>query len=172
MTSPYLGEIKLMPWSFAPRGWAFCAGQIMSISQNAALFSLLGTTYGGNGTSNFALPDLRGRVPIHRDQQGVYPQGAMEGEEQETLSISEMPAHNHAFLGTSALAGGSAPTGGTILAAPSPNTGALYGPDTTPTALKANSISTVGGNQPHNNMQPFLTMNYCIALSGIFPSRN
>jgi microcystin-dependent protein len=172
MSDPYLGEIKLMPWSFAPRNWAFCAGQLLSISQNTALFSLLGTTYGGNGQTNFALPDLRGRVPIHRDQQGQYPQGDSSGEEQETLSLSEMPAHNHSFVGTSDASGGVAPTGGTILAGPAPATAGFYGPDTTPTPLSAFSVSTVGGNQAHNNMQPFLAMNYCIALNGIYPSRN
>lgn len=172
MTNPYLGEIKLMPWNFAPRGWAFCAGQILSIQQNTALFSLLGTIYGGNGSTTFGLPDLRGRVPIHRDQQGQYPQGDMEGEEQETLSLSEMPAHNHAFVGTSAASGSGAPNGSTILGAPNQPTGAYYGPDTTPTPIAPTSVSPVGGNQPHQNMQPFLTMNYCIAINGIFPARN
>ncbi len=173
MSNPYLGEIKLMPYNFAPRGWAFCAGQILAIQTNTALFSLLGTTYGGNGTSNFGLPDLRGRVPIHRDQQGLYPQGDMEGEEQVLLSISQMPAHNHAFNGGNILAAVASPTGITILANPAPAaTAALYGSDSTPTSLNPLSISTIGGNQPHNNMQPFLTMQYCIALSGIFPARN
>ncbi len=172
MSNPYLGEIKLMPYNFAPRGWAFCAGQILAISTNTALFSLLGTTYGGNGQSNFGLPDLRGRVPIHRDQQGIYPQGDMEGEEQVSLSLSQMPAHNHSFMGTSLPGGAVAPGGTQILGAPNPATFALYGADSTPTALNPLSISTIGGNQPHNNMQPFLTMQYCIALSGIFPARN
>jgi microcystin-dependent protein len=172
MSNPYLGEIKLMPYNFAPRGWAFCAGQILAIQSNTALFSLLGTTYGGNGTSNFGLPDLRGRVPIHRDQQGIYPQGDMEGEEQVTLSISQMPAHNHSFIGANTNAGNTAPTGITILATPNPATATFYGSDSTPTALNPTSISTIGGNQPHNNMQPFLAMQYCIALSGIFPARN
>src|ERR1700709_1115265 len=114
MSNPYLGEIKLMPYNFAPRGWAFCAGQIMAIQTNTALFSLLGTTYGGNGTTNFGLPDLRGRVPIHRDQQGIYPQGDMEGEEQVFLSISQMPAHNHAFNSGNILAVTTSPNGITI----------------------------------------------------------
>lgn len=136
------------------------------------MFSLLGTIYGGNGQTTFGLPDLRGRVPIHRDQQGQYPQGDMEGEEQETLSLSEMPAHNHSFVGTSAAGGAGSPTGLTILAAPNLPANAYYGPDTTPTPIAPTSVSPVGGNQPHQNMQPFLTMNYCIALNGIFPARN
>ena len=172
MTSPYLGEVKLMPWSFAPRGWAFCAGQILSIQQYTALFSLLGTTYGGNGTTTFALPDLRGRVPIHRDQQGQYPQGEMEGEEQETLSLSEMPAHSHAFVGTSANGGAKIPTG-TILATSSTAANMFYAADTSPLQpLSPASVSTIGGSQPHQNMQPYLTMNYCIALVGMYPARN
>jgi microcystin-dependent protein len=173
MSNPYLGEIKLVPYTFAPRGWAFCAGQIVAIQTNTALFSLLGTTYGGNGTSNFGLPDLRGRAPIHRDTQGQYPQGIMEGEEQVFLSLLQMPAHNHFFMGGNILSIVVAPNGITILSNPAPAaTAALYGPDTTPTSLNPLSVATIGGSQPHNNMQPFLTMSYIIALSGIFPARN
>ena len=173
MAEPFLGELRLMSFTFPPRNWALCDGQTMSIAQNQALFALLGTMYGGNGQTTFALPDLRGRVPIHRDQQGIYPQGDMEGEEQVTLSLSQMPAHNHSFLGGNILSVAVAPNGITILTNPAPAaTAALYGADTTPTALNPLAISTIGGNQPHNNMQPFLTMQYCIALSGIFPARN
>lgn len=168
---PYLGEIKLLPWGFVARGWALCNGQLMSISQNAALFALLGTTYGGNGVQTFALPNLQGRVAMHRDTQGQYPLGAIAGEEQVGLSLSQMPMHNHAFVGSTATGTGRAPTG-SVLATPSV-ANSFYAPDSNPVQpLIPSSVNTVGGGQAHNNMQPFLVMNYCIALQGVFPSRN
>jgi microcystin-dependent protein len=169
MSNPYLGEIKLVPYNFAPRGWSFCAGQILPISSNTALFSLLGTTYGGNGTSTFALPDLRGRVPIHRDTQGLFPQGDVDGQETVTLTTSTMPQHNHAFNGTSSTA--NAPSANNNILA-STAAGKFYALATTPVALAANSVGSIGSGTAHANMQPYLVMNYIIALSGVFPARN
>ncbi len=168
--NPYIGEIRLLAFEFAPRTWAQCNGQLLSIQQNTALFSLLGTTYGGNGINNFALPDLRGRAGMHRSTNGQYPQGASAGVEQETLQLSEMPQHFHAFYGTSGTGGARQPKG--RLGTPSV-TNNFYAADTNPLQpLIATSISPVGSGQPHNNMQPYLVMNYCIALQGIYPSRN
>ncbi len=169
--NPYIGEIRLLAFEFAPRTWAQCNGQLLSIQQNTALFSLLGTTYGGNGINNFALPDLRGRAGMHRSTNGQYPQGASAGVEQETLQLSEMPQHFHAFNGTSGAGNARRPINGR-LATPSV-TNNFYAADTnTLQPLIATSISPVGSGQSHNNMQPYLVMNYCIALQGIFPSRN
>ena len=169
MTQPFLGEIRLFTWNWAPRGWALCQGQIMPISQNTALYSLLGTYYGGNGSSTFGLPDLRGRVPISMGQ--YYVMGEQDGQENVTLTLATMPAHNHVFSGTQNTATAKAPTGH-FLAGISPNTKFGYAPSTTPVALDPTSISMVGGGQPHDNMQPYLVMNFCIATSGIYPARN
>jgi microcystin-dependent protein len=166
---PYLGEIRLFPWNWAPRNWALCNGAIMSITQNTALFSLLGTMYGGNGQTTFGLPDLRGRAPIHRSS--TYSQGEMDGTEQVTLTLATMAAHQHAFLGTSATANKKQPVGNT-LTTDSISGDSFYAPDTNPLGISGQSISPIGGNQPHNNQQPFLVMNYCIAVNGVFPSRN
>jgi microcystin-dependent protein len=184
MSEPFIGEIVLFAGNFAPRNWAFCQGQILSIAQNTALFSILGTTYGGNGQTTFALPDLRGRVPIGTGQgPGLSPRnlGEMAGSETQTLLITEMPAHNHTvtttLTGTSATANQGSPGDG-ILATSS--TLSLYvrsninPPLNRP--LAAGGLSSTagvsGGGQPHNNMQPYLGLNYIIALFGIFPSRN
>lgn len=169
--NPFLGEIRLFPWSWPPRGWALCEGQLMGISQNTALFSLLGTTYGGNGVSTFGLPDLRGRAAIHRGN--TYVQGEMDGVEAVTLTIVTMPMHNHALLGLNVPGDKPQPNNTTlsnIHSGASP-TAFFYG-STSPTSLNPTSVTPVGSGQPHDNMQPYLTMNYCIALSGIFPSRN
>jgi microcystin-dependent protein len=143
----------------------------MSISQNTALFSLLGTTYGGNGINTFGLPDLRGRAAMHRSLNGQYTMGEMAGVENETLQISEMPMHNHAFEGTSSTGGGRAPLNG--LLGTSSTGDFFYTADSNPLQpLFPGSISPVGNGQPHNNMQPYLVMTYCIATAGVFPSRN
>jgi len=166
---PFLGEIRLFPWNWAPRGWALCDGSLLPISQYSALFSLLGTMYGGNGTTNFALPDLRGRTPIHRS--AIYSQGEIDGQENVTLTIATMAAHQHTFYGTSATANAKAPTGHT-LTTDSVAGDAFYAPDTNPLGISTQSIGPAGGNMPHNNMQPYLVMNYCIAMTGIYPPRS
>lgn len=168
---PILGSLLLFAGNFAPRGWAFCNGQIMSIAQNTALFSLLGTTYGGDGQTTFALPDLRGRVPIHWGQgPGLTPiqLGQSGGAESVTLTISNMPAHNHSLSG-SAGNGAPIPTGH-VLGSPDAN---IYDAKNPPTlALNAASIGTVGGSQPFSIAQPYLALSWIIALQGIYPSRD
>lgn len=172
MSTPLLAEIRLFAGNFAPRGWAFCNGQILSISQNTALFSLLGTTYGGNGQTTFALPDLRGRVPISQGQGPglpLYSLGEMGGEPNHTLIQTEMPAHNHTVQSnkaTNADATSSRPNGRV------PAAGGAYADTSDGSALQPDVIGAAGGSQPHNNMQPYLGLNYIIALEGIFPSRN
>ncbi|ASN83104.1 phage tail protein [Deinococcus ficus] len=166
MSEPFLAEIRLTSFNFAPKGWAMCNGQLLPINQNQALFSLLGTAYGGNGQTNFALPDLRGRRPMHAS--GPYP-GQMAGQELHTLNTNEVPAHNHA-LNASSSPGSAIGPAGNVLAA----TGevALYTDGAGSVALNSSSIQAVGGGQPHENRPPYLVLNYIIALQGIFPSRN
>jgi microcystin-dependent protein len=176
MAEPFIGQIQPFGFNFAPRNWALCNGQILSISQNTALFSLLGTMYGGNGTTNFALPNLQSRVPLHMgQQQGItYFQGEESGAETVTLTINTMPGHNHAFAGTSDPANSVDTAAGASLAAvakPSPPAGSYYAVDTAPQPINPASISMTGGNLPHNNIQPYQAINWCIALSGIFPTR-
>lgn len=163
MAEPFLSEIRIMSFSFPPKGWALCNGQLLPINQNQGLFSLLGTTFGGDGRVNFALPDLRGRVPIHTG--GSHTLGERGGEQAHTLSISELPTHTHVFRGTSANADNVDPTG--RLMASSNN---VYHSATTLTAINAGTIANVGGSQAHLNMMPYLTLNFSIALQGIFPS--
>ncbi|MGZ4107820.1 MAG: phage tail protein [Tumebacillaceae bacterium] len=165
MSEPYIGEIRLFGNTYAPRGWALCNGQILSIQQNAALFSLLGTTYGGNGQTTFALPDLRGRVPIH--QNSSFPLGAVGGEATHTVTITEMPAHTHLVRGSTNAASTPDPTNATWA-----NAENLYAAATALTPMNGATITPTGGSQPHDNMQPYTAMNYCIALVGIYPSRN
>ncbi len=167
MAEPFLGEIRLMPFNFAPQGWAQCNGQLLPINQNQALFSLLGTMYGGDGRVNFALPDLRGRVPIHMGS--GHTQGERGGEQGHTLSIAELPTHTHAFNATSAA--GTAPVPAAAYLAASPDQ-PYAGTDGNLAALNTASISSTGGSQAHPNMQPYLALNFCIALQGIFPSQN
>lgn len=167
---PFLGEIRWVTFNFAPKNWALCNGQYLSINQNQALFSLLGTTYGGNGTTTFALPDLRGRGPIHVG--GGHVIGAQVGAETHTLTHAEMPSDTHALQVDSREATASAPTTTRYLAKTSTGTSA-YGSTSSPgAALSASAISTVGGNQPHENMKPFIAMTCIISLQGIFPSQN
>lgn len=173
MSSPFVAEIRIFACNFAPTGWAFCNGQLMPISQNTALFSLLGTTYGGDGKSTFALPDLQGNVPM---QPGLGPGlserflGETGGSEAVSLLESEIPAHSHGLMAQNT------PLGGTVLPADNtlsrPASGFLY--DTTSPAwvpMAAEALAPTGGDQPHNNMMPYLTLNFCIALQGIFPPR-
>jgi microcystin-dependent protein len=163
MSVPFLAEIKIISWNFPPKGWAFCNGQLLQINQNQALFSILGTTYGGNGTTTFALPNLQARSPIHFGN--GFTLGEAGGETAHTLNIQELPAHNHILQGTAA-------NGDTPIPTTLANANNLYstaGPNTT---LTPGSIGNLGGSQPHDNMSPYLVLNFIIALVGIFPSRN
>ena len=166
MSQPFMGEIKIISWNFPPKGWAFCNGQLLPINQNQALFSILGTTYGGDGRVNFALPDFRGRVPIYQGQ--GFTEGQKGGEEFHTLIMGEMPAHNHFLQANSSAANKAVPTNN-FLANVSTK---VYGPVSNLTTLHPSSVTNVGGSQPHENRQPFLVLNFIIALQGIFPSRN
>lgn len=175
----YIAEIRLFAGNFAPRGWAFCQGQIMSIAQNTALFSLLGTTYGGNGQTTFALPDFRGRVAVGTGQGPGLPSmvlGQVGGEPTHTLIITEMPAHNHFIsANTSGQATTANPTNNMLGIGKVPSSSETINMYSSPAAgsnLNSSSISVAGGSQPHNIMQPYLGMNYIICLEGIFPSRN
>jgi microcystin-dependent protein len=167
MAQPYVGEIRMFAGNFAPAGWMFCEGQLLPISENETLFQLIGTTYGGDGESTFALPDLRGRIPLH--QGGGFILAETGGAEEITLTVQQIPAHSHAFLGTANLAGGNSPTNNV----PANTTGATifpYGTDQPTTTLHPSSLASVGGSQPHTNFQPYLCMNFIISLFGIFPS--
>ncbi|HNT25531.1 MAG TPA: tail fiber protein [Anaerolineales bacterium] len=166
MSEPFLGQISIFSFNFAPRGWALCNGQLLPINQNQALFALLGTTYGGNGQTNFALPNLQGRVPLHRGE--GFSQGQIVGENAHTLTLSEMPAHTHTLRASASTGDSVAPTSA-VLAAPG---GQIYAPADNLTSLQAASISNIGGSQPHENRQPYLVLSFCIALQGIFPSQN
>jgi len=163
MAEPFIGEIRMMSFVFPPKGWALCDGQLLPINQNQALFSLLGTTYGGNGQTNFALPDLRGRVPIHVGNGHTL--GERAGEQAHTLTSSEVPVHTHQVSAYSGEANLSVPGPTATLAGQSANP---YGSG--PVTLSGPALNNVGGSQAHLNMQPFLTISFCIALQGIFPS--
>lgn len=165
MAEPFLSEIRIMSFVFPPKGWALCNGQLLPINQNQALFSLLGTTYGGDGRVNFALPNLQGRTPIHTGDGHTL--GETGGEQAHTLNASELPQHTHAASASSTNGNQSFASGNVLAAA-----GNLYSGPSNLTALNATSITTVGGSQAHLNMQPFLTLSFCIALQGIFPSQN
>jgi microcystin-dependent protein len=166
MAEPFLSEIRIMSFGFAPRGWALCNGQLLPINQNQALFSLLGTTFGGNGQTNFGLPNLQGRTPIHTGNGFTLGQGG--GEQAHTLSAQEMPQHTHAVNVSSVATGGNNNPGGRFLGGANNAYHAL--PPTT--TMSPSTVSNVGGSQAHLNMQPFLTLNFSIALQGIFPSQN
>lgn len=167
MATPYAGEIRMFAGNFAPAGWMFCEGQILSISQYTTLFSLIGTTYGGDGQATFALPDLRGRVPVHFGDDPVL--GEWGGQEEVTLLHTQMPGHSHVPVGSSTTATRALP-GGAYLA-----TSALirpYAVETPDTMLDPGAITVRGGSQPHDNMQPFLCINFIISLEGTFPNRS
>src|SRR5687767_3316527 len=166
MSEPFLSEIKIVSFNFAPKGWALCNGQFLPINQNQALFALLGTTFGGNGQTTFALPDLRGRTPIHAGNGHTL--GERAGEQAHTLSISELPQHTHVLNANSGQGTSTTPQGAVLAKAPA-NT---YGTPTSLSAMYAGSVTNAGGSQAHLNMQPFLTLSFCIALQGIFPSQN
>ena len=172
MAEPFLSEIRIFSFNFAPKGWATCNGQLLPINQNQALFALLGTTYGGNGQTNFALPNLQGKAPNHFGS--GFTLGQTGGEYAHTLSISEMPAHTH-FLNTNMAVGG-ANTNATQGAAAGnfwANTGKAQWVTSPPnSAMHPSAVTNVGGSQAHNNTQPYLVLNFCIALQGIFPSPN
>lgn len=172
MSNPYVGEIRLFAGNFAPNGWALCQGQLVAISENETLFQLIGTTYGGDGQTTFALPDLRGRVPMHQGAgPGLSPRsiGEMAGSETVTLTALQMPQHSHALVASSAAASSGAGPNGGQLAISSVN---LYGSGTPGTPMAAAAIAPVGSGQPHDNMAPFLGLNYIISVFGIFPQQS
>ena len=171
MAQPYIGEIRMFAGSFAPVGWAFCAGQLMPISENDALFTLIGTTYGGDGQSTFGLPDLQGRIPVHQGQgQGtsMYTVGETGGVETVTLTTQQMPTHNHAFMASKA--GGAAATPQDNIPA-SPPVAKLYRAGTPSDPFPNTLVQPTFGNQPHDNMMPYIAINYIISLFGLFPSQ-
>lgn len=167
MAEPFLSEIRIMSFGFPPKGWALCDGQLLPINQNQGLFSLLGTTYGGDGRVNFGLPNLQGRVPIHMGSSHTL--GERGGEQGHTLSISEIPTHTHTYSATSVTATTNNPTNALMLAQSTASN--LYGPATNLVAMAPAALANVGGSQAHINMQPFLVLNFSIALQGIFPSQ-
>lgn len=177
MSDPFLGEIRMVGFNYAPTGWALCNGQLLQISQNSALFALLGTTYGGDGRSTFALPDLRARVPLHQGQgagTSVYSPGQSGGVEKVTLTAAQVPAHSHGLAAHDGT-GSSPSASGNFIASPSDATTGEALNAFSPTAnvvMNAQAISASGGGQPHENMQPYLCLNFIIATEGIFPPRS
>ena len=168
MAQPYVGEIRMFAGNFAPAGWMFCEGQLLPISENETLFQLIGTTYGGDGESTFALPDLRGRLPIHQGNGFILAETG--GAEEITLTVQQIPVHTHALLATGNTATGAAPAG----QLPAASTGATispYGTDAPTSPLSAQMLGPVGGSQPHTNFQPYLCIDFIISLFGIFPSQ-
>jgi microcystin-dependent protein len=167
MAQPYVGEIRMFGGNFAPAGWMFCEGQLLPISENETLFNLIGTTYGGDGQSTFALPDLRGRVPIHQGNGFILAETG--GVPEVTLSVQQIPAHSHNALGSTNTGTGTSPTNN-VLNNLTGATNSAYGTDAPKTNLSPQSISSVGGSQPHDNMQPYLCVDFIISLFGIFPA--
>lgn len=170
MSEPFLAEIRIVGFNFAPRGWAFCDGQILPINQNQSLYSLLGTTYGGDGRTSFALPDLRSRTPIHESD--GHSLGQKSGAETVTLTAAEIAAHTHTVKASSDVGDNASPANDNLATVPpgemlyrDPEAGSM-------TALRSGTVTNAGGGQAHNNMQPYLTLSFCIALRGLFPSRN
>lgn len=171
MADPFVAEIRIFPFNFAPKGWAWCDGQLLPLSQNTALFSLLGTTYGGDGKSNFALPDLQGRAPMHPGQGlglSLHDLGESGGSETVTLLESEIPAHSHGMSVSSQLGVENTTTSQLFAMGDGIN---LYGPANSFTSMSGQALALAGGDQPHNNLQPYLTFYFCIALQGVFPPR-
>ena len=172
MSNPFVAEIRIFPFNFAPKGWAFCDGQILPISQNTALFSLLGTTYGGDGKSTFALPNIQGSAPMHPGQGpglSLHDLGETGGSQTVTLLSSEMPAHSHTMNAANIPSDQADPTGRAM--GRSVNASAYVTGSPTLVQMDFNALTPTGGSQPHNNMQPYLTLNFCIALQGVFPAR-
>jgi microcystin-dependent protein len=169
VSAPYLGQISIVSFDFAPKGWALCNGQTLAISQNTALFSLLGTTYGGNGVTNFQLPNLQGRVAMHTDNGTGFSLGQTGGEETHTLTLAEMPGHAH-LLGSVNQAATNVPAANAFAAKPRGGVSS-YGGSGSPVQIN-DGATPVGGGEPHENRQPFLTLTFVIALEGIFPSHN
>jgi len=167
VAQPYVGEIRIFAGNFAPAGWMFCEGQLLPISENETLFNLIGTTYGGDGQSTFALPDLRGRLALH--QGNGYILAETGGAEEVTLTINQIPAHSHPMLGSSGNGSQSNPKNNVLA---SSTLVKLYSGEAADTAMAATAISSIGNNQPHTNFQPYLCLNYIISLFGIFPSQN
>jgi microcystin-dependent protein len=172
--NPFIGEIRIFCGNFAPNGWAFCNGGLIAISSNTALFSLLGTAYGGDGKTTFGLPDLRGRVPLHQGPN--YDMGQVAGAETVTLGTPEIPQHQHSASASTetptAIGTGINLTGSTVYVPSLVPRPAVYAPNGATSAMAAQAVANTGGNQPHNNMAPFLALNFIIALNGIFPSRS
>jgi microcystin-dependent protein len=172
MADPFVAEIRIFPFNFAPKGWAWCDGQLMPLSQNTALFSLLGTTYGGDGKSTFALPDLQGRAPMHPGQGpglSLHDLGETGGSETVTLLESEIPVHTHGLMAyPSDPADRFIPTGASLARS---NNGQAWGPANNLVPMSPLALTPAGGDQPHNNMMPYLTFYFCIALQGVFPPR-
>jgi microcystin-dependent protein len=168
MAQPYVGEIRMFAGNFAPAGWMFCEGQLLPISEYETLFNLIGTTYGGDGQSTFALPDLRGRLPIH--QGNGFTLAETGGAETITLTVNQIPVHSHPMLGSSNAATTADPTNNILSTAPLATT-FPYGTDAPLTSLAPNAVSSIGGSQPHNNFQPYLCVDFIISLYGIFPSQ-
>jgi microcystin-dependent protein len=172
MADPFVAEIRIFPFNFAPKGWAWCDGQLMPLSQHTALFSLLGTTYGGNGVNNFALPDLQGRAPMQHGQGpglSLHDLGEESGSETVTLLESEIPAHSHALRGSSDPANNSLPAGSRF--AETSSSVKMYAASPGGGMLAPDALAPAGGDGPHNNMMPYLTCYFCIALQGVFPPR-
>lgn len=174
MADPFVAEIRIFPFNFAPRGWAWCDGQLLPLSQNTALFSLLGTTYGGNGKSNFALPNLQGRAPMHPGQGpglSLHDLGETGGSDTVSLIESEIPSHSHALMSLPGPANRTSPIGNSIARSTGGNPYLPASPQPPLVAMSEMSIPPAGGDQPHNNLQPYLTFYFCIALQGVFPPR-
>jgi microcystin-dependent protein len=175
MSAYYIGQIVIFPYNFAPRNWATCSGQILPIAQNTALFSILGTTYGGNGQTTFALPDMRGRVPIHFGQGAglsQYVLGQQGGIENVTLLGSEIPTHSHGTFQALSTNGNLKTPAGNIPAAVQGTATNIYSPAAANTTMSPTTLAVAGSSFPHNNLEPYLTLEYCICLFGIFPARN
>jgi microcystin-dependent protein len=166
MAEPFLGELKIVAFNFPPKGWAFANGQLLPINQNQALFSLFGTTYGGDGRVNFALPNVQGRTPIHEGN--GFTLGEAAGQQSHTLIASELPQHTHGVRASSSATGGSANPSGRYLGGAN---NAYQPPGGAMTTMHPSTVTSVGGNQAHENMQPYLVLNFCVALQGIFPSQ-